>query len=412
MKKFYNLSPAERIDILKISGLINDIQKQSLSKDMSPYILKIVNSMSENVVSGYYLPFSVVPDVKIDNRKYLIPMVTEESSVVAAINNAAKLIRESGKLETFETKNIGVGQIFFPELKNPEDFCKKVYNYRDMWTEVAHNSSLKSMKLRGGGIVSVKPKTQQGAGIINFQIDTCDAMGANIINQTLESLSKKIEHDLSELSSTKILSNLSLEAITKAKLSLNIEANTAKKFLDTYKFACIDNQRACTHNKGIMNGIEAILLATGNDTRAVSSSMHAYAAIDGYKPMSSWSYMDGKLIGELAAPINVGIVGGITKIHPLAKLSIDILKINSSVELARICAAVGLMQNLTAILALSTKGICSGHMNLHIENILSELNIDNQAVLLQLKQSLMRKLSDGEAISVTVAKQELNRIGL
>lgn len=403
MTKFYELSPQLRLKALNDAVTAQDIT--TITTAISQSQLEICNNLSENVIGGYVLPLAIVPDVTINNLSYNIPMVTEETSVVAAINKMAKLINACGKISTSTSKNIGIGQIHITNAKpNTIDL---INIHHKSWQEFANNNMLKSMRARGGGMIEICTKNLSNNNlVINCHIDTCDAMGANIINQTLEELAPIIKNDLQCDLGIKILSNLTDKSLTTATIEITLEESIAEAIVEAYEFAAQDPYRACTHNKGIMNGIDAVLIATGNDWRAVEAAMHTFAQ---QKPMSSWKIKNNTLIGELKAPINVGICGGITKVQPLAKTCLNILKVKSAPELAGIIAAIGLMQNLAALLALATKGICNGHMRLHIKNIIKELELDGVEAQ-TLTKVLTNNILNGKKITITSAKNELKKI--
>lgn len=405
MTKFYQLSPAARLAELTKAGLITDQDKKILQTAIDQDQLLMCDSLSENVVSGYVLPLSIIPEIVINNKSYSVPMVTEETSVVAAINNMAKLIKNKGKITTKTCKNIGIGQIYIPKIK--ADFFELVALHQASWQEFANNNALKSMRARGGGMLEIKARLlSNDSAVLHFHIDTCDAMGANIINQTLEELGSLIKADLDLELGIKILSNLTDTALTEVTLAISLEPQIAQAIVEAAEFAEHDPYRACTHNKGIMNGIDAVLIATGNDWRAVEAAMHTYAK---QKPMSSWHIQNNILVGKLKAPINVGICGGITKVQPQAQACLNILNVASAAELAGIISTVGLMQNLAALMALATKGICAGHMRLHINTILKELML-SQNEANALTKILTNMLKQGTKISVNVAAAELKKI--
>lgn len=409
MNKFYQLSPIERLLSLKENNHISTVQLDLLKNTLNKKQLDVCNQLSENVVSGLYLPLSIVPDVCIDNIKYQVPMTTEESSVVAAINKINKMIINSGTITTESSGNIGIGQMHLPKLKKPENFINKVIHNKEKWQNIAHESCLKSMVSRGGGIVEIEPKILGDIGLIHFHVDTCDAMGANIINQMLEMLAEYVANDLEEEIGIKILSNFTDRSLTKAQLKVKIPKAQAEKIIQANNLAKIDKYRACTHNKGIMNGICAILLATGNDYRAVSAAVHTFAAENGYSSLTEWWYSNGLLNGNITIPINIGILGGMTKVHPITKCCLEVLKVKNAAELARICAAIGLMQNLAALLALTSEGICKGHMALHVNNILSELSLSKKEHDV-LKNVLLEMVNSGLCISTSEAQKALARI--
>jgi hydroxymethylglutaryl-CoA reductase len=267
---------------------------------------------------------------------------------------------------------------------------------------------------RGGGLremsFRVIERPDQGQMlVVHVFMDPCDAMGANLINQVLEYLKPLMEAVTQEKVHLCILSNLNDQKLTTACVVMDgISEQEGQAIMEASLFAEIDPYRAATHNKGIMNGIDGVLIATGNDWRAVEAGMHAYAAADGhYKALSRWRFQEGRLIGELTAPIVVGTVGGVTKLHPMAKMSLAMMDIHSASHLARVIAAVGLVQNLGAIRALATEGIIQGHMRLHIDNILLAIDAKPKE-LIWLKEALTQSIMRQEPISERLAQELLS----
>lgn len=406
MTKFYEMKPEERLIQLKENGQISLEQFNLLSTNVSKQHLSICNDLTENVISGYYLPLSIVTDVHLNDKVINVPMVTEESSVVAAINKIAKLIRDKGSLNANCDRNYGVGQLLINKLTSPERFMANIELYKKTWLEFAHENSLASMHKRGGGIKNIYGRIINGnMGVIYFDIDVCDAMGANIINQTLEHIAPLVAKNINENIDIKILSNLTDKSLTTAKIELNIEKELAQNIVAVSNFAKNDIYRTCTHNKGVMNGIDAILVATGNDWRAVSAGIYTYSAINGNIPLATWEYSNDKLLGKLVAPINVGTCGGIASAHPTAKCCLEILGVRSATELSEVCAAIGLMQNLAALLALSSQGICKGHMSLHIKNLLKAHALSEQESALVLQRLKKLICAGGFINNQTIIKQ-------
>lgn len=403
MSKFYKLSPSSRLKELTNSGKITAEESKLISNSVSKEQLTVCNNLSENVIGGYVLPLSVIPNVIINNKSYTIPMVTEETSVVAAINKAAKIIKSNGSITTKTSRNVGIGQIYIPETS--ADFLEKVNNYQSSWQSFSNKNMLNSMCQRGGGMLTIKARNLgKNSGVIHFNIDTCDAMGANIINQTLEQLAPIISKDLKTKVGIKVLSNLTDTAITEANIRVKLDQNIAQAIYQAATFSEQDTYRACTHNKGIMNGIDALLIATGNDWRAVEAAMHTYS---NQKPISSWQLTEGNiLIGQIRAPINVGICGGVTAAQPLAKACLNILGVKSAGELAGIVAAIGLIQNLAALTALATKGICQGHMKLHITNIIAQMSLSS-AEKTAVKSQLTMAVKAGAPVTISSAQKIL-----
>ena len=403
---FSKLSRAEKIDWLKKNILDNSHQvKLILDKYLNSNkdIQAIHDSFSENSISNFYLPYSVSPNFLINDKIYTIPLVTEESSVVAALSNAAKFWFDKGGFKTEVKSFTKKGQIHFSfdgDKNILEEFIK--INKKEILKST--DIIAKNMKKRGGGISSIKliDKTGELKNYFQLSVDfnTSDSMGANFINSCLESMSKKIK-ELSDEYFKKnnyciniimsILSNYTPDCIVESYAECDINdlvdiANIEpKEFAEKMKYAFdiakIDISRAVTHNKGIMNGIDAILIATGNDFRAVEAGIHAYASSNSkYQSLSECSISGNKFRLSLKIPLSVGTVGGITDLHPLVKLSLQILDNPSSKDLMCIIASVGLAQNFAAVKSLITSGIQEGHMKMHLINLLIKNNASEEQI--------------------------------
>ena len=403
---FSKLSRAEKIDWLKKNILDNSHQvKLILDKYLNSNkdIQAIHDSFSENSISNFYLPYSVSPNFLINDKIYTIPLVTEESSVVAALSNAAKFWFDKGGFKTEVKSFTKKGQIHFSfdgDKNILEEFIK--INKKEILKST--DIIAKNMKKRGGGISSIQLINKTGELKNYFQLsvdfNTSDSMGANFINSCLESMSKKIK-ELSDEYFKKnnyginiimsILSNYTPDCIVESYAECDINdlvdiANIEpKEFAEKMKYAFdiakIDISRAVTHNKGIMNGIDAILIATGNDFRAVEAGIHAYASSNSkYQSLSECSISGNKFRLSLKIPLSVGPVGGITDLHPLVKLSLQILDNPSSKDLMCIIASVGLAQNFAAVKSLITSGIQEGHMKMHLINLLIKNNASEEQI--------------------------------
>ena len=337
----------------------------------------------ENTIGYFQLPLGVATNFCIDGKKRVIPMAVEESSIIASASKTARWINEHGSLTT-SVKGAGViGQIQISHVKNFEKLKQLVQEKKSEWIQKIHQEVIPSMHKRGGGIkgfhlrkFSAEKTTNNVAkgslmAILHVIVDTCDAMGANIVNQVCEYLRVLISAHSEEEVSVCIVSNLSDSKITTAKVVMSgLPLPLMNKIEQASLFAETDPYRAATSNKGVMNGIDAVLIATGNDWRAVSAGVHAYSARKGhYKSITQWRVQNGQLHGHFSAPLMVGTVGGMTSLHPTAKMCLKMLKVKGAKELSRICAGVGLTQNLGALRALTTVGIIEGHMKLHIQNL-------------------------------------------
>jgi hydroxymethylglutaryl-CoA reductase len=372
-----------------------------------PQKQKIFDEFSENTISNYYLPYSVCPNVMINNEVYCVPMVIEESSVVAAASSAAKFWLDRGgfKTEVISTKK--VGQVHFEWQGDGKKLQHLMPQIRQqIHADTSHITC--NMKKRGGGIVDIKlvdmTHLEDNYYQLNISFETCDSMGANFINSTLEEAARILKNFMStqvglnqkerELTIIMaILSNYTPECLVRASVECKVEelgtfsdgdmsAETfAYKFEKALKIASIDTYRATTHNKGIFNGIDSVVIATGNDFRAVEACGHAYAARDGqYRSLSFCEVKDGVFRFWLDIPLAIGTVGGLTNLHPLAKRSLEMMGNPTANELMKIIATVGLAQNFAAVRSLVTTGIQKGHMKMHLMNILNHLEATEKEV--------------------------------
>ncbi len=330
----------------------------------------------ENVIGYFQLPLGVATNFKIDGKDFVIPMAVEETSIVAAASKTAKWIRESGFITTEMIGDNIIGQIQIAKVKNYENFFELLVAKKTDLIKLANQEVAFGMVRRGGGVTDIQiRKLQRPDGqlmaVVHVHMNPVDAMGANIINQVCEFLKQPIEELTGEAVTMCILSNLVDTRLTKATVILEkINLDLAAKIEEASIFAETDSYRACTNNKGVLNGIDPILIATGNDWRAVEAGVHAYASKDGtYRSITKWRRDGTFLVGELIAPIVVGTVGGVTSLHPTANMCLRMLGCQSAAELSRVVASAGLVQNLGALRALTTVGIIEGHMKLHIKNL-------------------------------------------
>ncbi|STX50791.1 hydroxymethylglutaryl CoA reductase [Legionella busanensis] len=373
--QFYKLSDSEQQNSLINLGIFTPEELKLLRKETS-LDHQLASSLIENTVGCYPLPLGLAFNFIVDNQPYIIPMVIEESSVIATASKTAKWINQNGTITTEQIGCCGIGQIQIPKTKNFDLLFKRIEKHKKELIHKVNTSLLRSLINRGGGLKEITIRKLERAdgytmAIIHLYIDCQDAMGANIINQTCEYLKPDIERLTNEKVGLCILSNLPDTKITKAKVIIhNIDRELGEKIVEASLFAQLDPYRAVTNNKGVMNGIDSVSIATGNDWRAVESGIHAYAARHGtYTSITQWQMQGDDLHGIIEAPIQVGIVGGVTKLHPIARICLKIMKIHSADELARVMAAVGIVQNLGALRALVSEGIIKGHMRLHINNL-------------------------------------------
>ncbi|MEM0079372.1 MAG: hydroxymethylglutaryl-CoA reductase, degradative [Nitrososphaerota archaeon] len=373
---FYKLSLDERVKIVADFANLSE-EEVALLKSHMALDVKIADKMIENVITTYQLPLGIAVNFLINNRDYLIPMVIEEPSVVAASSNAARMTREGGGVYTSSTEPIMIGQIQLVKVPNPSTARFEILRRKDEILEIANQCDPVLVKL-GGGAKDLEVRiieTCLGTMlVVHLLVDVRDAMGANAVNTMAEAVAPRLASISGGRFRLRIISNLADRRIVRAWTKIPVEAvggrEIAEGIMEAWAFADADPYRAATHNKGIMNGIDAVVIATGNDWRAVEAGAHAYAARDGrYRPLSRWETDGDYLYGSLEMPIAVGIVGGATKTHPLARLSLKILGVKTAQELAEIIGAVGLVQNLAALRALAAEGIQAGHMSLHAKNI-------------------------------------------
>ena len=390
---FSKLNKSEKIEWLtKNSFAQNNNFKNILLQycNSNEKLQKLHDEFAENTISNFYLPFAIAPNFIINKKLYTIPMVTEESSVIAAASKSAKFWLDKGGFNAKVLSTNKVGQVHFI---HKGDF-KKLKKYFDKIKPklISDVSSITSnMNKRGGGILNIELLNLSDKIENYFQIkaifDTQDAMGANFINSCLEQFAKTFKNNFTEKNEIEIimsiLSNYVPECIVKAEVSCDVEKlsdtniidpfDFANKFVRAVKIAEVDRYRAVTHNKGIMNGIDSVVIATGNDFRAIESAAHAYASKSGsYKSLTKASVENKIFKFSIEIPLALGTVGGLTKLHPLANLALDILGKPNSEDLMKITAVAGLAQNFAAIKSLITTGIQHGHMKMHLINILNQ----------------------------------------
>lgn len=375
--------------------------------------LTLADKFIENVIGYFQLPLGVATNFNIDGRDYVIPLAVEETSIIAALSKSARWIRQHGEIVTQIEGDCILGQIQLAKVSN---FAKLEYLFNEnkqLLIDLANKDVAANMVNRGGGVMSLQLRQlvrDDGhiMAVIHLTMNSCDAMGANIINQVLEYLKTPIEKLTDEKVTMCILSNLNDQKLTTARVTLrNIDPVLGNKLQEASIFAEMDPYRAATHNKGVMNGIDPVLIATGNDWRAVEAGVHAYAARSGrYQAITRWRYQDETLTGELTAPIIVGTVGGVTSLHPTAKMCLRMMDITCANQLSRVIAAVGLVQNLGAIKALCTEGIIQGHMKLHIDNLLLVAGANENEIPV-LKERLQVWLDINKRVSLNNAHEML-----
>ena len=399
---FSKLSRDEKISWVSKNFLDNSDEFESiLNKYLNDDkdIQSIHNSLSENVISNFHLPYSISPNFLINHKNYCIPLVTEESSVVAALSNSSKFWYDRGGFRSKVISKIKTGQVHFKYNGNAENLKKFVKENENRLIESTNGISQR-MRKRGGGISKIKLVNKslelKSYYQLHVEFKTIDSMGANFINSCLEIISKNFKEFLNDSSEFKesekkieiimsILSNYTPECIVESSVECkvddlgNIDGMSSKefalKFKDAFDIANVDISRAVTHNKGIMNGIDAVLISTGNDFRAVEAGIHAFASDKGkYTSLSKCTMTDNIFKINLKIPLSIGTVGGVTDIHPMVKLSLKMLENPTSDDLMNIICSVGLAQNFAAVKSLVTSGIQKGHMKMHLINLLIKQN--------------------------------------
>ncbi|MGV3525010.1 MAG: hydroxymethylglutaryl-CoA reductase, degradative [Candidatus Sericytochromatia bacterium] len=382
---FYQLSVAERIAKLAETYELDVAEVEAMSSHGS-LSLEQADKMIENAVGIYSLPIGIGANFLINGKEYLVPMAIEEPSVVAAASFGAKIVRDAGGFTTSSSEPVMIGQI---QIVGCPDFAAAeaaVLEAAPRLVAYANQELVANIVARGGGVRGIETR-QLGEGtpygqmlVVHVLIDTCDAMGANLINTTVEGLAPEIERLTGGKVYLRILSNLADRRLAKARCVIPPHCFDTANYsgedvvdgiVHAQNFAILDPYRAVTHNKGVMNGVDAVVMATANDWRSVEAAAHAYAARSGqYRAMTEWyRNADGHLVGELELPLAVGTVGAAISLHPMAKIALKFLRTKTARELAEVMVCVGLAQNLSAIRALATDGIQKGHMALHSRTV-------------------------------------------
>ena len=376
-KGFHRLTIEERLDQIASMTELGQDEIQCLKK-FGNLPEETANGMVENVIGVMGIPFGVATNLILDGKEMLVPMATEESSVIAAVCNASKQCRTSGGVTSSVSGSEMIAQIQLLGLSNPHYARQVLLEKKEIIRELCDATDPLLLE-NGGGFRDLEVRILETRGgtmvILHLIVDTQDAMGANAVNSMAESLAPKIEEWTGGRVNLRILSNLADRRLARARAVWNLEDLGGEQVRDDMLaaswFAEADPYRAATHNKGIMNGVSAVALVTGNDTRALEAGAHAYASRLGqYTSLSRWETDEaGNLVGSLEMPMAVGLIGGATRVHPIAKIALKILGVNKAEDLARVMAAVGLVQNYAALKALATTGIQKGHMALHSKNI-------------------------------------------
>ena len=379
---FYSLDVEERAERIADLAALDDADRAALAGQGLP--ADLADQMIENVVGTHSLPLGIAANFLINERDYLVPMAIEEPSVVAAASFMARIVRDAGGFRTGSTEPVMIAQMQILDVGDPWAARFDLLSRKQCLLELANQTDPVVVSLGGGARdieIRVLPDSPIGPMLVlHLLYDTRDAMGANTVNTSAEALTQPVEEITGGRVHLRILSNLADRRLARAKCVIppGLLAfgdydgeGVVQGIIEAYHFAALDVYRATTHNKGIMNGIDAVAVACGQDWRAIEAGAHAYAAREGrYGPLSTWTRdRDGVLVGTLEVPLAVGIVGGATRVHPGAGAALKILGVKTARELAEVMAAVGLAQNLGALRALSTEGIQRGHMTLHARQV-------------------------------------------
>lgn len=412
---YSKLPREERLSRLKQMAHLSDSDLEIL-EGRKALDLDLAENFVENLVGVFPMPLGIATYFQIDGRDIPIPMAVEETSIIAACSGTAKWIRsQEGTITTSTTGRYIIGQVQFPALEASTDVLRILKEKRSELLAAA-NLAVPGLVQRGGGVKEMSVRTLERPDgkemvVLHLYCDPCDAMGANLINQVCEAVKPLLEEWTKEKVGLCILSNLVDSKITRATVRIpGIDPVIGKGIEEASLFAELDPYRAATHNKGVLNGIDPIVIATGNDWRAIEAGVHAYCGRDGhYKPVSTWRMERGALVGRFEAPLVVGCVGGVTRLHPTAQICMRILGVKHAEELSRIMAAVGLVQNLGALRALSTVGIVKGHMSLHATNLaIAAGAIPSE--MQQMKEKLASVIHKEKRITLSKAKEVLNLV--
>ena len=413
ISKFFEKSRKERLDVVANFANLSNEELEILQNDNGGISFDKADKMVENAIGTFSLPLGIATNFKINGKDYVVPMVIEEPSVIAAASKGAKVARIKGGFTVTADESFSIGQIQMLDVDIPSAISQ-IKNSTNEILQLA-NSKSNTLSKMGKGAKEISCKEIDAPSrkmlIVELLIDVGDAMGANITNTMCEAVSPLIEKITGGRALLRILSNYSTRRMVKAKAIFEKEAVGGEKVIDdiisAFEFADNDVYRAVTHNKGIMNGTIAVANAVGQDSRAIEAAANAYAAQTGvYRSLSKWSKdSEGNLIGELEMPLSVGIVGGIANVHPVAKVCTKILGATSAQELACIMTATGLAQNYSAIRALSTEGIQKGHMRLHARNLAASAGATTEQI-----DEIVRIMIEEKKISLDRAKELLEQI--
>ncbi len=409
---FYKLSREERVKkLMKVTGL----GEEELGPLINPgkVDLEILDHMIENVVGSMTLPLGIATNFIINGKDYLIPMAIEEPSVVAAASNAARMARDLGGFIATDTGPRMIAQIQTVEVPAPYAAKNQIIEVKDELLRLANEQDPILVRF-GGGAQDLRVRILDSSVgtmlVCELVVDTRDAMGANAVNTMAEALAPRIEKITGGRVILRILSNLAEFRLVRVRATFDKELlggeEVVNDIIAAWAFAEADPYRCATHNKGIMNGIDAVVIATGNDFRAIEAGAHSYAARNGYSSLTKYEKdEDGNLVGSIEIPMAVGLVGGATKVHPVARACVKILGVQTALELGHIIASVGLAQNLAALRALASEGIQKGHMALHARNVAATAGARGEQI-----DIIAERLVKEKSVKVERAKEILEEI--
>lgn len=419
-KTFRHLSRAEKLEELVIKGWLSEENKNMLLNN--PLISEeIANSLIENVIGQGTLPVGLLPEINVDGKSYVVPMMVEEPSVVAAASYGAKLVNQTGGFKVIASERLMIGQIVFDGVTNTAVLEEQLQQLEVQMKRIA-DEVYPSIIERGGGFRKIEIDTFPNEGLVSLKIyvDTKDAMGANMLNTILEGITAYLKNELEHVDILmSILSNHATASVVKVQGEISVDAlskggrdgkDVAKRMERASVLAQVDIHRAATHNKGVMNGIHAVVLATGNDTRGAEATAHAYASKDGqYRGLATWHYNEEKqvLVGTIEVPMTLATVGGGTKVLPIAKASLELMNVDSAQELGHVVAAVGLAQNFAACRALVSEGIQQGHMSLQYKSLAIVVGAQGEEIA-----QVAERLKTQDRANTAVAQQLLEELRL
>ncbi|MGA2874501.1 MAG: hydroxymethylglutaryl-CoA reductase, degradative [Nitrososphaerales archaeon] len=388
ISNFYKMTVEERLKLVKEFANLDEKETQAIGS-LAGLKLETADHMIENVIGAIPIPLGVATNFMINKKEYLVPMAIEEPSVVAAASNAAKMTRKNGGFKTSNTGPVMIGQIQTVRVKDPYRARMDILASKESLLKKANDQDPKLVSV-GGGAKDLEVKvidTARGQMVISELIVDCrDAMGANAVNTMVEAIAPDIERVAKGKVFLRIISNLATKRVVRSSAVFDREALGGDEVVDgiieAYAFADSDPYRCATHNKGIMNGVIAVALATGQDTRALEAGAHSFAARQGrYRSLTTYERDEnGNLVGTIEMPVAVGLIGGASAVHPVAKACVKILGVKSAIELAEVIVSVGLAQNFAALRALSAEGIQRGHMKLHARNVAASAGATGELV--------------------------------